>query len=100
MSSESWCVPFKGSVVTLAIQQRRLSACDRPDGGNRCKVAIARCLGEQSRGAVVAAQITNIDSGILACLKGADDHVHRVIRIRHHVRRESSARIFLFESPL
>src|SRR5213596_3395239 len=100
MSSESWCVPFKGSVVTLAIQQRRLSACDRPDRRTRREIPAGRSLGQRTGRSVVAAQVAEVYGGILARLEGADDHVHRVVRIRHHVRGESSVGILLLESPL
>jgi hypothetical protein len=81
------CAAGSRAIDVRELCDDRLAARRQPAGG-------------QSRGAVVAAQITKIDSGILACLKSADDHVHRVVGIRHHVRRESSVRIFLFEPRL
>jgi hypothetical protein len=48
-------------------------------------------------GANIGAKGANIHGRILSVFESLDDHVHRVVRIRHHVPGESDSGVFLLE---
>src|SRR5580765_6506357 len=80
------------------VHYRRLAVLDHPDRRLRLEVAAAWRLHELVGRPVVGPHLPDVHGRVLAFLERRDDHVERVVCVRHHVRGELDSGILLFES--